>query len=365
MPRKTCDYPVLFTTILLVSIGIVMIFSASYYYAFHRFGDYYYFFKRQLGWAAVGLLAMIFTMNFDYWRLEKFGKPLLLVSIIMLAALFIPGVGIETNEAVRWLGIGSFRIQPSEVAKLALILYMASSMARKKEAMTTFTKGVLPYVIVLIILFGLIIKQPNLSTAGIIVMLGFILMFVGGTKLWHLIILIVLGGAGAAYFVTSAEYRMERLMSFTDPWSAPLDTGYQVIQSLYSLGSGGLFGTGLANSMQKYLYIPEPQTDFIFAIIGEELGFIGAVTVIILFMVLIWRGIKIAITAPDSFSCFVATGITSMIALQVILNIAVVTSSVPPTGVPLPFITYGGSSLVITMASVGILLNISRYAKMN
>ncbi|MGI6113954.1 MAG: stage V sporulation protein E [Mahellales bacterium] len=365
MTRKACDYPVLFTTILLVSIGIVMIFSASYYYAFHRFGDYYYFFKRQLGWAGVGLVVMIFTMNFDYWRWEKYGKPLLLVSFIMLAALFIPGLGIETNDAVRWLGVGSFRIQPSEVAKLSLIIYMAASMAKKKGAMATFTRGVLPYLIILIGLFGLIIKQPNLSTAGIIVMLGFILMFVGGTRLLHLFGLIVLGGAGAAYFITSAEYRLERFLSFTNPWNDPLDTGYQVIQSLYSLGSGGLFGTGLANSMQKYLYIPEPQTDFIFAIIGEELGFIGSVTVIILFMVLIWRGIKIAITAPDSFACFVATGITSMIALQVILNIAVVTSSIPPTGVPLPFITYGGSSLLITMASIGILLNISRYTKMN
>jgi len=364
MAKKPCDYPILFSTILLVCFGVIMVFSASFYYAQQPpINDSYFFFKKQAVGAVLGLGAMLFMKNFSYWKLEKFTFPLLGVSLLLLIAVLIPGIGRNLNGASRWLYIGGVSIQPAEIAKFALIIYMASSMAKKKDKMKTFIKGVIPYIIVMIVFFGLIIAQPNMSTAGSIAILVMVMLFAGGASLWHLGLLTALGASGAYALVVMEEYRFKRLLAFQNPWAAPKDEGYQIVQSLYSLGSGGLFGMGLGNSRQKFLYLPYRESDFIFSIIGEELGFIGAAALMILFLVLIWRGLRVAITAPDLFGSLLATGITSIIAIQVIINIAVVTGSMPPTGLPLPFISAGSSSLIIFMSSIGILLNISQYCK--
>lgn len=368
MPKKASDYTVLFLTLLLVSIGIVMVFSASYYYAIDKYNDGYYYFKRQLMWAFVGLVAMIIMMNYDYHKLQKWSVTLLILSILLLVAVFSPKFGVTLNSSTRWIALGSITIQPSEIAKIALIIFMASSMSRKGSAMRTFTKGMLPYLFVTAIFFILIVKQPNLSTALIIVMLCFIMMYSAGTRLWYIGSLVAVGVIAAWYIVSSGiisdTYWYKRIMIFMNPFKDPREDGFQLVQSLYALGSGGIFGVGLGNSIAKQFYLPMPQNDFIFSIIGEELGFAGATAILILFVILIWRGICIAITAKDCFGRLLATGIISVIALQVILNVAVVTSSMPPTGVPLPFISAGGSSLSITMASIGILLNISQYCKL-
>jgi len=338
-----------------------MVFSASFYYAQLRWGDKYYFFKRQCLWAVVGFIAMAFTANFSYWKLQRFSRLLLVVTIILLIAVLL--VGVERNNAKRWLNIGGLSIQPSEIAKFSLILFLANSMTLRRDKIKFFFTGVVPYLLITGVIFGLIMLQPNFSTAGSLVILSIVMLFVAGARVWHLGFLGVCGAAGAWFLIKTAEYRLERWMAFLDPWKDPIETGYQMIQSLYSLGAGGLFGMGLGESRQKYLYIPYPETDFIFAIIGEELGFIGAAVLIFLFVILIWRGLKVAITAPDLFGCLLASGIIGMIAIQTTINIAVVTASMPPTGLPLPFVSFGGSSLAISMASIGVLLNISRYTR--
>ncbi len=359
--KKPIDYPILLTIIILVAFGTIMVFSASFYYAQLRWGDKYYFFRRQCVWAVVGFIAMAFTANFSYWKLQKFSRLLMIITIVLLIAVLV--VGVERNNAKRWLSIGGLSVQPAEIAKFSLILYLAHSMSLRRDKIKYFFKGVVPYLLITGILFGLIMLQPNFSTAGSLVLLSIVMLFVAGARLWHLGFLAVCGASAAAALVMAAQYRLERWMAFLDPWKDPIETGYQMIQSLYSLGAGGLFGMGLGESRQKYLYIPYPETDFIYAIIGEELGFIGSAILILLFVILIWRGLKIAITAPDLFGCLLATGIIGMIAIQTTINIAVVTASMPPTGLPLPFVSFGGSSLAISMASIGVLLNISRYAK--
>jgi len=338
-----------------------MVFSASFYYSADRWGDGLYFFKRQCLWAVVGFAGMFVASRIDYTKLQKFSRIFLIISIAMLALVLI--IGEERNNAKRWLGIGNFSIQPAEIAKFAMILFISDTIARSKGNIKKFFKGVVPILLIAGIVFGLIVMQPNLSTAGSIVILTIIMLFIGGAKLWHLALLLSAGAAGAVALTFSADYRLDRLTAFLNPWADPKDSGWQLIQSLYSLGSGGLFGLGLAQSRQKYLYLPYPETDFIFAIIGEELGFIGATFLILLYLVLIWRGIRVALTAPDLFGSLLAAGIISMIAIQVVINIAVVTASMPPTGLPLPFISYGGSSLAIFLTSIGVLLNISRHCK--
>lgn len=361
MTKKPIDYPILLTIIILVAFGTIMVFSASFYYAQLRWGDRYYFFKRQCIWAVVGFIAMAVTANISYWKLQKFSKLLLVITIILLIAVLF--IGVERNNAKRWLNVAGLSIQPSEIAKFSLILFLAHSMSLRRDKIRYFFKGVVPYLLLTGVLFGLIMLQPNFSTAGSLVILVLVMLFVAGARIWHLGFLGICGAGAAGALVMAARYRLERWMAFLDPWKDPIETGYQMIQSLYSLGAGGLFGMGLGESRQKYLYIPYPETDFIFAIIGEELGFIGGVILILLFVILIWRGLKIAITAPDLFGCLLASGIIGMIAIQTIINVAVVTASMPPTGLPLPFVSFGGSSLAISMASIGVLLNISRYAK--
>lgn len=360
--KGSIDFFLMLIVLILLSIGLVMVFSASSVADLAYQHDAYYTFKRQLAWAGIGLFFMILMMNIDYHKLRKFSGVLLIISFIFLVVvLFMPA----RNGARRWIGIGSTSLgfQPSEIAKFAVILYMASSISDKKEKIKSFVYGVLPYIMVGGLMAGLILAEPNLSVAGTVLIVVFSMLIVAGARKRHLTLLALAGSAAAVILTVSEDYRYRRLTAFLDPWQDPLDTGYQAIQSLLALGSGGLMGAGLGKSHQKFFYIPEPQNDFIFSIIGEELGFLGASVILLLFLILIWRGMRIALNASDTFGSMMAAGITSLIAIQTLINIAVATSSMPITGIPLPFISYGGSSLVFMMTAVGILLNISRYEK--
>ncbi len=358
---KSPDFILFFAVIALLSFGVVMVYSSSAVSAYVNFDDSYYFLKRQLIWVTLGITVMLVTLNVDYHVWRKFAKPTLLLTIVLLILVLVPGFGKVVNGARRWLGFGSLYLQPSEIAKLSMVLYSSASLARNQEKISSFIKGVVPQLLILLVIFGLILKEPDLGTALAIGGTVFILLFTAGARLSHLTSLGLVGVTGIIAAIILEPYRLKRLLAFNDPWADPLNTGYHIIQSLYALGSGGLFGVGLGRSREKFLYLPEPHTDFIFAILGEELGFIGTVTVILLFFLFAWRGFKIAISAPDIYGSLLAAGLTTMIIMQALMNIAVVTASMPVTGIPLPFISFGGSALIFTLFGVGILLNVSRY----
>ncbi|HYE82687.1 MAG TPA: stage V sporulation protein E [Clostridia bacterium] len=361
--KNNIDFTLLITILILLAIGVAMVFSASSISSFMKYNDRFHYLKSQGIYAIIGIAAMMFLSRFDYRVLGKFAGPLVLFSFLLLIAVFIPGLGHGAKGAIRWIKIGPWTMQPSEFAKFALIIFMAQSISNKKEKIRSFKQGVLPYIILMVIYFVLIILEPNLSMAGSIVMITFAMLFAAGTKIIYLVGWIIPILPAVGYIIMKKAYMLERVTSYLDPWADPLNTGYQAIQSLYALGSGGIFGLGLGNSRQKFFYIPEPQNDFIFSIIGEELGFIGTSTIVILFLLLIWRGLRIALFCPDTFGCLLATGITCMIAIQATLNIAVATVSIPTTGISLPFISSGGSSLLFVMVNMGILLNISKSVK--
>lgn len=358
---KSPDFILFFAVIALLSFGVVMVYSSSAVSAYVNFDDSYYFLKRQIIWVTLGLTVMLLTLNVDYHVWRKFATPTLILTIVLLILVLIPGFGKVVNGARRWLGFGSLYLQPSEIAKLSMILYSSASLARSQEKIGSFIKGIVPQLFILLVIFGLILKEPDLGTALAIGGTVFVLLFTAGAKLSHLTSLGLVGVTGIIAAIILEPYRLKRLLAFNDPWADPLNTGYHIIQSLYALGSGGLFGVGLGRSREKFLYLPEPHTDFIFAILGEELGFIGTVTVILLFFLFAWRGYKVAISAPDIYGSILAAGLTTMIIMQALMNIAVVTASMPVTGIPLPFISFGGSALIFTLFGVGILLNISRF----
>ena len=360
---KEIDFVTFAIVLALVCFGLVMVFSSSYYYADKKFGDGTYYFKKQVIGAIIGLVAMGVLANFDYHKLEKLKWPAIIIAVGLLAAVLIPGIGQNKNEASRWLDIAGVSVQPSEIAKFAVILFMSATMSKNQKYMKKFTVGVLPNLILLGLVCGLIILQPNLSTVISICLLGFVMMYAGGCRMRQLIPLAVMAVVAMVALMIIAPYRMQRYQVFLDPWADPLGDGYQLIQSLYAIGGGGLFGTGLGFSRQKLLFLPYGESDFIFSVIAEELGFVGVVALIALFVLLVWRGIKIALTARDQFGALLATGVVSIIAIQAIIHIGVATGSMPPTGVSLPFISAGLSSLIIFMASIGVLLNVSRYSK--
>ena len=360
MNKESIDYILLFAVLTLLVIGIIMIFSASSIRGEDLFNDSYYFLKKQLMFAVIGLIAMLIAAKMDYHFFKRYAKLILLFSIVLLVLVLIPGIGRKVGGSRRWLGIGSLGGQPSEVAKLALIIYIAQFYTRKNSMIKNFKKGILPILIVSGIIFFLILVEPDLGTAALLLGLVFIMLFANGAKIWHLLGMLAVSIPGIFWAIFREPYRKERFLAFLDPWSDPLDSGYHIIQSLLALGSGGLFGVGLGNSHQKFLYLPEPGTDFIFAIIGEELGFLATLLVLLLYLVIAWKGLKISYNTNDRFGSILAMGITVMIVVQAMLNIAVVTGSVPITGITLPFISYGGSSLVMFLFSVGILLNISK-----
>jgi cell division protein FtsW len=344
----------------LLGIGIIMVFSASSNRTYVSFGDPYYYLKRQALWLVISLGAMVFAMNFDYWHLRTLARPIFLFSIVLLVIVLIPGLGTGVHGARRWIGVGIARFQPSEFEKLALTIFLSSLLCERGRA-RSFRRGIVPVVLIAGLIFGLILLQPDLGTAVACAGTIAVMLFVAGANLWHLSGLALASVPVLFAAIFSAEYRRRRFLAFLNPWADPLDTGFHIIQSLYALGSGSLFGLGLGQGRQKFWYLPEQHTDFIFSVLGEELGFVGGAAVVLLFLLFAWRGFRIAVRAPDGFSCLLAAGLTSMIVLQAAVNIGVVTASIPITGIPLPFISHGGSSLIFMMAGVGILLNISRY----
>ncbi len=358
------DFYFLIIVFALLAFGLMMVMSASSESARHASytgGDAYYFIKRQLIWAVLSVAAMFFFSKFDYHNLIKWSGIIILVAFVLL--VLVPLAGTEVNGGQRWLRLGPIQFQPSEVAKIALIIYLANSLSKNSKYLETFKRGLVPNLIVIGVTALLLIIQPHFSATVLIVAVGVIMLFVGGVNWKHLVALIVPVVFAGIMLVMTSPYRRARVFSFMDPFADPLGDGYQVIQSLYAIGSGGLFGVGLGQSRQKFLYIPEPQNDFIFSILCEELGFLGAFVVIALFAFLVYRGFKIAMNAKDKEGSLIAVGITSLIALQVIMNIAVVTSAMPVTGIPLPFFSYGGTALFIIMSCMGIMLNISRQTK--
>lgn len=352
------DYILFYTVVLLLAIGVVMVYSASSYYAMHKNSSSTAFLIKQGLAAIIGFFAMFFFISIDYHKWKKFALMGLIGTIpLMLIVKFFPAV----NGAQRWIFIGPLSLQPSEIAKYTVVLFLAVGMSNKGEKVKSFTSGVVPFLLIGGFFAGLCLYQSNLSIATLIMMVTFIMLFCNGAKLRHMFLYVApVLLAGVTAFAVFEPYRLKRLLSFTNPWKDAAGDGYQLIQSFYALGAGGLTGLGLGQSRQKTLYMPEPHNDFIFSIIGEELGYIGCMVIMALFLVLVWRGIKIAIEAKDMFGTLLAVGITSVIGLQAIINIAVVSGSMPVTGVPLPFISYGGTSIVITMCAIGILLNISR-----
>ncbi len=358
------DSVIFYTTILLVFIGIIMVFSASYVQSSFKHHDAYYFLKRNVIYAILGFISMMFISNIDYTFWKKNAKAIGIVATILLLLVITP-LGIKANGARRWLGFGGLTIQPAEIAKFATIIITAKIIEIRYDKMKSLTKGVIPVLIVPIIFFALIMCQPNMSTAGTIILVVFVMVFVAGMNMKFVIAMFGSGVAAFLVLALTSEYRLKRILSFLDPFQDPLGNGYQVIQGLYALGSGGLFGMGLGKSQQKWFYIPEPQNDFIFAIIGEELGLVGCAIVIMLFVILVYRCVRIALKCSNVFACMMVIGIGAQIGIQAALNIAVATSSMPVTGVALPFISYGGTSLIIFMSAVGIVLNISKYVKIN
>lgn len=361
--RSAPDVWLVFTILGLLIIGLVMVYSAGSVLAFRNYGDSFYFVKRQLLFACLGLVAMFFMANMDYRILRKYAKIGLIFCFVLLIIVLIPGVGVVRGGARSWLGISSFGIQPSEFMKLGMILFLSSFLAREEADITRFAKGLLPPLGLISLAFGLIMLQPDLGTGTVMLGASLFIVFIAGARFSHLIGLAMAGVAGFVMLILAAPYRLQRITAFLDPWSDPLGAGYQIIQSLYAIGPGGLAGLGLGLSRQKYSYVPEPQTDFIFSILAEELGFIGGVIVLILFLILVWRGMRVAMTVPDTFGSLLAVGIVGMVAVQVVINIGVVIGLMPVTGITLPLISYGGSSLTLMLTALGILLNLSRYAR--
>ena len=358
------DFTLLITIILLLGVGLVMLLSASSPSALADTGDSYYYFKRQLIFAVLGVIAMFAISKIDYRFYNKFYIHAYVVSLILLAAVLL--IGTESNGAQRWIYITeTLSFQPSEIVKFLIILFYAGILVKNRDELPKFKNGFLKHFFWVLPIIGLLLLQPHFSASVVILGIVVVMMLVAGCKFRHFLtagsILIPI----VIILVVLEPYRLQRVLTFLDPWQDATDTGWQVIQSLYAIGSGGLFGVGLGDSTQKYLYIPEPHNDFIFSIIGEELGFLGCTLIIILFAVFIWRGILIAMKSPDMFGSLMAMGITALIAIQVIINIAVVTSSMPATGMPLPFFSYGGTALFIILCEMGVLLNISRASAKN
>ena len=356
------DLPFFVITMLILVFGLIMMFSASYAYAYYTYGDSFYYIKRQLLWAVVGVFAMMIVANIDYKIYHKLALPLMVIStFLLIIVLFLPRV----NGVKRWINLGFTTVQPSEIAKLAIILVFAHIISLNHKNMKTFRIGVLPFMVLLGVTAGLMVLEPHLSGTILIVLIGMTLMLVGGTSLkWFGIG----GGLIAAVllylvmFTNVIAYAMSRLQHWINPFLDAQGNGYQTIQSLYAIGSGGLMGLGLGNSRQKYLYIPEPQNDFVFSIVCEELGLIGATIIIILFALLVWRGFVIAMRSPDKFGALITIGIVTQVGIQAALNIAVVTNTVPNTGISLPFFSYGGTALMMLLFEMGIVLAVSRYS---
>ena len=353
--------------IILLSLGIVMVLSASAPSAIAESGNSYSYVIKQLKAAILGIILMLIISKIDYRIYKKFYKAIYWISVLILLLVLIPGLGLSSNGATRWIDLKFIQFQPSELTKIGLIVFYAGYLADHKSELKSFWKGfVKPLIYILPPIAILYFVQNHLSASVVIGAVTCVMMIMAGCRLLYFVIAGLIGalvmtvGIIALQATGKGGFRIKRIMSFMDPWADATEVGWQAVQGLYAIGSGGLFGVGLGESKQKYLYIPEPHNDFIFSILAEELGFVGCVIVILLFAIFIWRGILIAIKSPDMFGSLLATGITTLIGVQVIINIGVVTSSIPNTGMPLPFFSYGGTALLILLCSCGVLLNISR-----
>ena len=357
--KRHGDFLLLVAVVLLATIGTVFIYSASNYSAKATYGDAFYFVKKQAIGVVLGTAAMIFTAFFDYGKLKKITLPLAIVSFILLALVFVPGIGVENYGAKRWIGIGGLTLQPSEVAKFSLILFAATYISAYKDRSTDF-KGVLP-----VLIYGgatclFVILEPNMSITVCIALLTFTVVFAAGLKIKALLCIILPAIAAGVVLILIEPYRLNRLAAFLNPWSNPKGEGYQLLQSLYALGSGGWFGVGLFCSRQKYAFLPFAESDFILSVIGEEIGFIGLAFFFVLLAFIVFRGLKIAGRSKDVFGFILATGITMIFGIQVVINALVVTGSIPPTGLPLPLVSSGNTAIIIFMAEMGVLYSVSK-----
>jgi cell division protein FtsW len=361
--RAKIDRYILISVGLLLAIGILMVYSSSNAFSRDQNGDSLHYLKRQLLWCCLGITLMLCAMIPSCEMYESFAWLLLGISAILLVLVYIPNIGIKINGSRRWIKIGNLTFQPVEFAKLAIIIYIARFLNRKTDDVKTFKKGILPVLLIVSLFIGLIGLQPDFGSVILIVILTFLLLFVGGAKIRHLTAIGVVGLVFIVLGVIGARYRMTRILTFLNPWSDPEGAGYHTIQSYLALGSGGIWGTGIGGGIQKLHYLPTPHTDSIFSVIGEELGFIGTALVTVLYMVIVWRGIVIALKTEDRFASFLAVGISGLIGFQALINIGVATGTLPSKGITLPFISSGGSSLIVCLMSIGILLNISRNSE--
>ena len=359
--EKKPDLILLLVTLLLVTIGTVMIYSSSSILATEKFRDGQFFLKKQIFFLFLGLGVMVLTIRIPYYKLRKLAWPVIAASGILLCALWIPHLGIRAGGAVRWLNLGVFSFQVSEMVKVALILFLAHFLTEKVNHVREFRQGMLIPLGVTGVLVGLILLQPDFGTTVILALLAFLMIYLAGGRIVHLTGLVALFFPVALWLLLHKSYRLARLTVFLDPWKDPRHSGFQIIQSLISFGSGGPFGVGIGDGMQKLFYLPEPHTDFILSVIAEESGFIGVGLILFLYIILIVRGFQISLKAPDLFGNLMGAGLTMMLALEAFINIAGVMGLIPLKGLALPFLSYGGTSLMMSLVAVGILLNISSY----
>jgi len=355
------DLVLMILTLVLVTFGTVMIYSSSSIMALDKFKDGQFFLKKQLIFFLIGLFVMLAMQKIPYEYWQKLAYPGLILSLILLVLVLIPHVGVKVGGARRWLRLGPFSLQAVEVAKVAIIVYLASYLAKKQHQSLDFVQGVIFPMAPIVPLVVLVLLQPDLGTSIIIVVLSLFMLFIGGIRLKYILSVFSLAIPVVAWLLISKSYRLNRLKAFLDPWQDPQNSGFQIVQSLLSFGSGGTFGVGVGDGMQKLFYLPEPHTDFILAVIAEESGFVGVVTVIILFAILIYRGFMIAFSSKDRFAALLASGLTVLLGIEAVVNIAGVMGLIPLKGLALPFLSYGGSSLIMSMLAVGILLNISSH----
>lgn len=356
------DHVLLLVVVALTSLGVVMVYSASSVMAARNFHDGAFFLKRQLLFATIGMVGALITMRVDYQLWRRLAVPLLLVSLALLVVVLLPGVGSKVKGASRWIKLPGFNLQPSEFTKLALIFYLAYSIDKKQDRIRSLSAGFLPYMVVLMILLGLLLKQPDMGSALTMAAITVTMLFAAGTRLVFIIGSIMVAAPFLVYLVLTSSYRLKRITGFLNPEQDPTGTGWQIIQSRYAFGAGGLFGQGLGEGKQKLFYLPEAHTDFVLAVVGEELGYLAVLVVICLFFALVTRALQIAM-ATDGFGRFLALGIAALFGIQTTVNMFVVTGLFPTKGLALPFLSYGGSSLLISLLAIGILLNISAGVK--
>lgn len=361
--RVSADPILLAAVLALVGLGLVMVYSASAIMAQDKLQDSFHFLKRQAVGAGIGFIAMATMMKLGYRRLARLAYPILLLAILLLVLVLVPHVGTVVGGARRWIRLPGVSLQPAEVAKFAWVVYLAYSLAKKREKVTTFSVGFLPHLILCGLLVGLCMRQPDFGSSVCLLFLLFVMLFAAGTKLSYLVGSVLLALPIGYHAIASTPYRMKRILAFMDPWAHRHDIGYQVAESLMSVGSGGVFGLGLGDSRQKLFFLPEAHTDFIFSIIGEELGLLGSGLTIFLYGVIIWRGTKAALNATETFGTYLGLGITSLIGFQAVVNMSVAMGLAPTKGLTLPFISYGSTSLVMMMAGAGVLLSLSAHGK--